>query len=226
MARIFPRQIIASSYARRLLSSYNNNCDLAISDLNKEMESIFGQSPSTGAIDKSTVEETLGLPSSTEGKPGLSHVDGIGKAKMVDVSSKDDSKRIAAASCRVLLGQHAFNLVAANRIVKGDVLNTARIAGIQGAKRTSDLVPLCHNISLDRVDVSLALNENDFSVEIVGEAAATAKTGVEMEAMTAVAVAGLTVYDMCKSAAKDIRITDVRLEWKIGGKSGGWSRKQ
>ncbi|KAK8954265.1 hypothetical protein KSP39_PZI001761 [Platanthera zijinensis] len=198
------------------------------------MESIFGQSTSAGAIspsagcgiDRLTVEETLGLPSSNEGQSGLSHVDGIGKAKMVDVSSKDDGKRIAAASCRVLLGQHAFSLVAANRIAKGDVLNVAKIAGIQGAKRTSDLVPLCHNISLDRVDVSLALNEDDYSVEIVGEVAATAKTGVEMEAMTAAAVAGLTVYDMCKAAAKDIRITDVRLEWKIGGKSGGWSRKQ
>ncbi|KAG0498234.1 hypothetical protein HPP92_002925 [Vanilla planifolia] len=156
---------------------------------------------------------------------GSPHVDQSGKASMVDVSSKEDSKRTAVASCRVLLGRQAFDLVASNRIAKGDVLTVARIAGIHGAKQTSNLIPLCHNIGLTHVDVVLTLNEKDCSVEIQGEAATVGKTGVEMEAMTAVAVAGLTVYDMCKAATKDIRIMDVRLEGKTGGKSGGWMRK-
>lgn len=232
MARIFLRQIRAGCSGRRFLSnSSSSSYDLAIADLNKEMESIFGEpphasavSPSASRTSKSTAEEPLVLPSSSKSK-GLSHVDSIGKAKMVDISLKEDTKRTAVASCRVLLGQLAFDLVAANQIAKGDVLNVAKIAGIQAAKQTSSLIPLCHNISLSHVDVNLALNEKDFSVEIAGEAATTGKTGVEMEAMTAVAVAGLTVYDMCKAVTKDIRITDVRLERKIGGKSGSWSRK-
>ncbi|KAL6982115.1 Cyclic pyranopterin monophosphate synthase, mitochondrial [Sarracenia purpurea var. burkii] len=109
-------------------------------------------------------------------------------------------------------------------MAKGDVLTVARIAGITGAKLTSSLIPLCHNIDLSHVRVDLTLNPIDFSVEIEGEAASTGKTGVEMEALTAVTVAGLTVYDMCKAASKDIQITDVRLEHKTGGKSGEWSR--
>lgn len=100
----------------------------------------------------------------------------------------------------------------------------AKLAGICGAKQTSNLIPLCHNINLTHVRVDLALNPQDFSVEIEGEAASDGKTGVEMEALTAVTVASLTVYDMCKAASKDIQITDIRLEHKTGGKSGDWSR--
>ncbi|KAH0450900.1 hypothetical protein IEQ34_021592 [Dendrobium chrysotoxum] len=234
MAMIFLRQIRAGCSSRRFLSSSSSNLDLAIADLNR-MESIFGEPPtqssihgelpSTSAINKSTAPEYPVLPSSDKCKKGLSHVDNSGNALMVDISSKEDTKRSAVASCRVLLGKHAFNLVAANQIVKGDVLNVAKIAGIQGAKQTSNLIPLCHNINLTRVDVNLILNKEDFSVEIVGEAATTSKTGVEMEAMTAVAVAGLTVYDMCKAVTKEIQITNVCLEHKNGGKSGSWSRK-
>ncbi|XP_020588167.1 uncharacterized protein LOC110029987 [Phalaenopsis equestris] len=235
MERFFLGQIRASYLFRRFLSSRSSNYDLAIADLNKEMESIFGdpplrgdphgELPSTSAIDESTLREYLTFSSSNEHKHGFSHVDNGGKARMVDVSSKEDTSRRAVASCRVLLGKHAFSLVAANQIAKGDVLNVAKIAGVQGAKQTSNLIPLCHNIALTHVDVGLVLNEEDFSVEIVGEAATTSKTGVEMEALTAVAVAGLTVYDMCKAVTKGIQITDVCLERKSGGKSGSWSRK-
>nr|GEW06789.1 cyclic pyranopterin monophosphate synthase accessory protein, mitochondrial-like [Tanacetum cinerariifolium] len=116
--------------------------------------------------------------------------------------------------------------VSANQVAKGDVLSVAKIAGITGAKQTSNLIPLCHNIDLTHVRVDLRLNPHDYCVEIEGEAASTGKTGVEMEAMTAVTLAGLTVYDMCKAASKDIQITNVRLEHKTGGKSGNWSREK
>ncbi|XP_006305521.2 cyclic pyranopterin monophosphate synthase, mitochondrial [Capsella rubella] len=154
----------------------------------------------------------------------LTHVGISGEAQMVDVSSKDNTKRTALACCKVFLGKRVFDLVLANQMGKGDVLGVAKIAGINGAKQTSSLIPLCHNIALTHVRVDLRLNPEDFSVDIEGEASCTGKTGVEMEAMTAVSVAGLTVYDMCKAASKDISITDVRLERKTGGKSGYWSR--
>lgn len=155
----------------------------------------------------------------------LTHIDNKGEARLVDVSFKEISKRIAVASCKVILGREVFGLVSSNQLGKGDVLSVAKIAGICGAKRTSNLIPLCHNISLTHVRVDLSLNAHDFSVDIEGEAASTEKTGVEMEAMTAVAVAGLTVYDMCKAASKHIQITNIQLESKTGGKSGDWSRK-
>lgn len=155
----------------------------------------------------------------------LTHVDSKGEAQMVDISSKEITKRVAIASCNVVLGKKVFDLVSANQMEKGDVLGVAKIAGICGAKQTSNLIPLCHNINLSRVNVDLTLNPGDFSIEVRGEAASTGKTGVEMEAMTAVTVAGLTVYDMCKAASKEIVITDVKLEQKSGGKSGDWCRE-
>ncbi|XP_077229604.1 cofactor of nitrate reductase and xanthine dehydrogenase 3 isoform X2 [Tasmannia lanceolata] len=211
------------------------------------MESIFGEPPfGDGPINNSPAsQEPQFIPfessktehglthvgrsddfKSSESEPGLTHVDSSGEARMVDISGKENSKRVATASCRVILGEKAFHLVAANQIAKGDVLDVAKIAGIYGAKQTSNLIPLCHNISLTHIRVDLTLNKKDFSVEIEGEAATTGKTGVEMEAMTAVSVAGLTVYDMCKAASKDIQITDIHLEHKSGGKSGEWFRKQ
>ncbi|KAF0929426.1 hypothetical protein E2562_021439 [Oryza meyeriana var. granulata] len=130
---------------------------------------------------------------SGDGQPVLTHVDSSGQAKMVDVSSKNDSTRVAVATCRVLLGQKAFDLVASNQIAKGDVLTVAKIDGITGAKQTSSLIPLCHNLNLSHVRVDLTLNEEDSSVMIEGEASTSGKTGVEMEAMTAVAIAGLSL---------------------------------
>ena len=189
------------------------------------MESIFGEPPSSSPLGSSPPQQPVHPTSALrEAQPGLTHVDSSGQATMVDVSPKQDSERVAIASCRVLLGEKAFNLVASNQIAKGDVLTVAKIAGITGAKQTSHLIPLCHNINLSHVRVDLTLNEEDSSVVIEGEATTIGKTGVEMEAMTAVAIAGLTVYDMCKAASKDISITDICLQHKSGGKSGRWSR--
>ncbi|KAF9616402.1 hypothetical protein IFM89_029656 [Coptis chinensis] len=209
----------------RYFSTFENS----IAELNKEMESVFGEPPSNSNLSPtngiSVAQEPHFIPPRTgENVQGLTHISSSGEAQMVDISSKESSKRVAIASSKVILGKKVFDLVSANQIAKGDVLSVARIAGISGAKQTSNLIPLCHNISLSHVRVDLTLNEKDFSVEIEGEAATTGKTGVEMEAMMAVTIAGLTVYDMCKAASKDIRIMDVRLEHKIGGKSGEWSR--
>lgn len=205
---------------------------------------VFGELPPSGIgscsasnIDNnsySIAQESHSLPSNSEAKDShggggggrLTHVGGSGEAQMVDVSKKSASKRTAIASCKVLLGKKVFDLVSANQLSKGDVLSVARLAGITGAKSTSSLIPLCHNIMLTHVRVDLKLNPKDCSVEIEGEAASTGKTGVEMEALTAVTVAGLTVYDMCKAASKDIEISSVRLESKTGGKSGDWLRER
>lgn len=154
----------------------------------------------------------------------LSHVDSAGKAAMVNVSTKTNTSRVAVASGRVLLGFDAFSLVAANNIAKGDVLTVAKIAGIMGAKQTATLIPLCHPLNLSGVDVSLSLNKELHAVDIEAKVTTVGLTGVEMEALTAVSVASLTVYDMCKAVSKDIRISDVRLESKTGGKSGEWHR--
>ncbi|KAM0939569.1 putative lyase [Dioscorea sansibarensis] len=204
----------------------NNVFDHAVAELNKEMELIFGETPPSSVIDSTsrTQESQVITAGLDESQQSLSHVDVCGQASMVDISSKADSKRVAVAGCRVLLGKKAFDLVAANQITKGDVLSVAKIAGISGAKQTSSLIPLCHNIGLTHVRLVLALNEKDYSVDIEGEAATTGKTGVEMEAMTAVTIAGLTVYDMCKAVSKDISITNIHLKRKSGGKSGYWSR--
>ncbi|KAF5191410.1 Cyclic pyranopterin monophosphate synthase [Thalictrum thalictroides] len=203
----------------------------AIAELNKEMESIFGDALSTSDLSSTNNvpiarEPHFAPPQLSEHIESLTHINSGGEAQMVDVSSKEISKRVTIAGCKVMLGKKVFDMVSANQIAKGDVLSVARIAGINGAKQTSNLIPLCHNINLTHVRVDLTLNEKDFSVEIEGEAASTGMTGVEMEAMTAVTIAGLTVYDMCKAASKDIQMMDVQLEHKSGGKSGEWSRMQ
>lgn len=195
------------------------------------MESLFGEPPSNrlaSAVSNGLVNEESqsSPPETSESSFGLTHTGRTGEAQMVDVSPKESSKRTAIADCKVILGKKVFDLVLANQMAKGDVLSVAKIAGINGAKQTSSLIPLCHNISLTHVRVDLTLKHEDFSVTIEGEAASTGKTGVEMEAMTAVTIAGLTVYDMCKAASKNIVITDVRLKHKAGGKSGDWSLGQ
>lgn len=156
----------------------------------------------------------------------LSHVDSAGKAAMVNVAPKADGRRVAIASGRVLLGWDAFSLVAANSVSKGDVLTVAKLAGIMGAKQTASLIPLCHPLLLSGVDLSLSLNKELHAVDIEATVTTVGPTGVEMEALTAVTVASLTVYDMCKAVTKDILITEVRLESKTGGKSGDWSRRR
>lgn len=154
----------------------------------------------------------------------LSHVNAIGKAEMVDVSSKPETLRTASAFAEVMVTDTIFSRIKENTIEKGDVLSIAQFAGIQAAKKTSELIPLCHNIFISKVDVDLKLNEDRKSVEIVSFAKTTSQTGIEMEALTAVSVAALTVYDMCKAIDKSIRITGIKLLSKTGGKSGDYLR--
>jgi cyclic pyranopterin monophosphate synthase len=147
----------------------------------------------------------------------LSHYDETGKIKMVDVSAKETAVRRAVASAKVILSSETLRLLRSNENPKGDPLEIARIAGIMAAKRTSELIPLCHQIALSNVNVTVAFR--DFGIYVEAEAVTNAQTGVEMEALTAVSVAALTVYDMCKAVQRDISITDIRLESKTGGKS-------
>lgn len=155
----------------------------------------------------------------------FSHFNDSGRARMVDVSEKAETVRTAVAAGRVLVNAETFELIKAGGMKKGDVLATAQIAGIMGAKRTSEVIPMCHPIMLTGVDIDLSLNEAEHSVEIQATAKCTGATGVEMEALTAVSVAALTVYDMCKAVQRDIEITDIRLLKKTGGKSGVFERK-
>lgn len=159
----------------------------------------------------------------TDLSPTLTHLDDHGKAQMVDVSAKPIALRTATASAVVTLPPHVFELVASGRVPKGDVAATARLAGILAAKRTGELIPLCHPLSLDAVTIDITLEAPD-RLAITATARTEAKTGVEMEALTAATVAALTVYDMCKSADKGILIGPIRLEAKTGGKSGTYER--
>ncbi|MER6196897.1 MULTISPECIES: cyclic pyranopterin monophosphate synthase MoaC [unclassified Streptomyces] len=152
----------------------------------------------------------------------LTHIDEAGAARMVDVSEKDVTTRTARASGRVLVSPRVIELLRGEGVPKGDALATARIAGIMGAKKTPDLIPLCHPLAVSGVKVDLKVADD--AVEILATVKTTDRTGVEMEALTAVAVAGLTVIDMVKAVDKGAVITDVRVEEKTGGKSGDWAR--
>lgn len=143
---------------------------------------------------------------------------------MVDVSEKSDTVRTAVAAGRVKVNAETFRLIKTGGMKKGDVLGTAQIAGIMGAKKTPDIIPMCHPIVISGVDIEFELNEKDLCVEITATAKCTGATGVEMEALTAVSVAALTVYDMCKAVQKDMEICDIRLLRKTGGKSGDFIR--
>lgn len=153
----------------------------------------------------------------------LTHTDGAGEAHMVDVSSKAETRREATASGSIRMTQGAFAAIRDNALAKGDVLGVARIAGIMAAKRTSEMIPLCHPIALSLVDVALTLDESLPGVHGEATAVATGTTGVEMEAIIAVTIALTTIYDMAKSADRSMVIGDVRLLRKSGGKSGNYS---
>ena len=152
----------------------------------------------------------------------LTHFDETGKAVMVDVGEKVETRRRAVASGRVLLNKETIGAIKNNQTPKGNPLEIARIAGIMAAKQTANLIPLCHQINLSKVEIRAELT--DYGVSLESEAITTAQTGVEMEALTAVSIAALTVYDMCKALDKTITITDIRLEAKTGGKSGDFER--
>jgi cyclic pyranopterin phosphate synthase len=158
-------------------------------------------------------------------KGSFSHLNKKGQAYMVDVSPKPFTQREAAASGQIIIGPDAFNLLIDSKISKGDVLAVARIAGIMAAKKVETLIPLCHPLILQQVEIDFTLDSEKNTIGILARVKAKGATGVEMEALTAVSVAALTIYDMCKSAEKDITIEKVQLEYKTGGKSGTWKRK-
>jgi cyclic pyranopterin phosphate synthase len=150
----------------------------------------------------------------------LSHVDERGQARMVDVGDKEVTSRRAVFQAYVRMSPHTFALVSENRISKGDVLSSARIAGIMAGKKTSELIPLCHPVPLNYIDIGFDMLEEESCIRVWAEARTTAKTGVEMEALVAVQTACMTVYDMCKAVQRDIRIDACRLKHKSGGRSG------
>ncbi len=150
----------------------------------------------------------------------FTHFDDNGNARMVDVSDKKASDRIATAAAAVIMKPETLQLITEGEIKKGDVLSVARLAGIMGAKRTPDLIPLCHPLSLSSIEIDLRCDPQRSAVDITATCRISAKTGVEMEALTAVSVAALTIYDMCKAVDRGMTITDIRLTHKAGGKSG------
>jgi len=158
----------------------------------------------------------------------LSHVDESGRARMVDVGAKANTERVAIAQARVTLLPATLAFIRANTMAKGDVLAVAQIAGIQAAKRTHELIPLCHPLLLTHISVELAPGQSgdEAWVDLKATVRTTGKTGVEMEALTAVSIAALTVYDMCKAVDRGMSITGVRLVHKSGGKSGEWNREE
>lgn len=156
----------------------------------------------------------------------FTHFNEQGRAKMVDVGEKPISCRTAVASGRVLVNDTTFELIKTGGIKKGDVLTVAQVAGVMGAKRTPDIIPMCHPILIDGINLELHLDETRKSVEITASVSCDGRTGVEMEALTAVFTAALTVYDMCKAVQKDMIISDIRLMSKSGGVHGDFNREE
>ncbi len=161
-------------------------------------------------------------------KEELTHIDKSGKAKMVDISDKSDTHRVAIAEGMIFMKKETLKKIESSEIAKGNVISVAKIAGIMSAKRTYELIPLCHNILLNKVDVNLEsfIEDDEAGIRIVAEVSCTGKTGAEMEALTAVSISALTIYDMCKAIDKGMRISNIRLLEKRGGKSGTWKANE
>ena len=158
--------------------------------------------------------------------PGLSHLDDRGRAAMVDVGGKDETERVARAEAAVVMAPETLALIASEAAPKGDVIAVARLAGIMAAKRTHELIPLCHQLNLTKVAVEIEADEALPGLRITTEARLRGRTGVEMEALVAASVAALTVYDMCKAVDRGMEVTGVRLLEKSGGRSGHWTRAE
>jgi cyclic pyranopterin phosphate synthase len=156
----------------------------------------------------------------------LSHLDEQGRARMVDVSEKEVTSRMAVARGKVYMRAETLALILEDKIEKGDVFSVARVAGIMAAKKTPELIPMCHPLNITSVEIELTPAENPARVEIAASVRVSGKTGVEMEAMTAVSIAGLTIYDMCKAVDREMALGEVRLLKKSGGKSGTFIRKE
>ncbi len=152
----------------------------------------------------------------------FTHFNDEGRARMVDVGEKSVTQRTAVAAARVEVNESTFELIRSGGVKKGDVLTVAQVAGIMGAKRTPDIIPMCHPVAIDGTDISLSLDEEKCAVDITARVSCSGRTGVEMEALTAASVAALTVYDMCKAVQRDIRITEIRLLEKSGGIHGDY----
>ena len=155
----------------------------------------------------------------------FTHFNDKGLARMVDVSEKEVTERTAIARSKVYVNRETYELIKTGGMSKGNVLATAQIAGIMAAKKTSDIIPMCHNIPLTGVDINFNMDDANCTIEISATAKCSGKTGVEMESLTAASVAALTIYDMCKAVQRDIKISDIQLEYKAGGKSGEYRRK-
>jgi len=156
----------------------------------------------------------------------LTHLDEKGRPKMVYVGEKKDTDREAVASGKIFLSEETYSRLKKGDLKKGDVLSTAQIAGIMGAKKTSEIIPMCHNIFITGVEMEFNLNDGDKSVDIISKAKTTGKTGIEMEALTGVSISALTIYDMCKAIDKNMVISDIKLIKKYGGKSGTYLREE
>lgn len=219
----------ATTNHRRLYSSYsgrdNSDDEPSGAYWEQQYEERFGKSINS-PLEKfipnqqpSSLYNDSMISKSVHTSDTLTHTDSAGKANMVDVSHKTPTVRTSRAKATVILGPKAYKLVKHNQSKKGDVLSVARIAGIIGAKKTSELIPLCHNIPISKVAIDFSLNDNDFSVDVFSEASTYGVTGIEMEALTAVSTAALTVYDMCKAVSHNIIISDIKLLSKSGGKS-------
>lgn len=179
------------------------------------------------ALPRFTLEDIQGVTDFImQNMKDFTHFNEDGRAKMVDVGEKPESQRTAIAAARVLVSRETFALIQSGGMKKGDVLTVAQVAGVMGAKRTPDLIPMCHPVIVDGIDLSLHLDEKRCSVEIEATVSCDGRTGVEMEALTAVSTAALTVYDMCKAVQKDMVITDIRLLKKTGGVHGDFQRKE
>lgn len=161
-----------------------------------------------------------------ENREDFTHFNGQGRAKMVNVGEKEPSRRTAVAGARVLVNESTFGLIESGGVKKGDVLSVAQIAGVMGAKRTAELIPMCHPVQADGIDLELRLDRERLSVEVKATVSCFGRTGVEMEALTAASAAALTVYDMCKAVQRDMVITDIRLLAKTGGVHGDFAREE
>jgi len=155
----------------------------------------------------------------------FTHLDKDGRVRMVDVGDKDETKRVAVAAGKIFMKSDTLDRIMDEKVKKGNVLEAARIAGVMAAKKTSDLIPMCHPLNITYVRVDFSFDKENHAIDIEAQTSLTGRTGVEMEALTAVCVAGLTIYDMCKSYDRAMRISDIYLKSKSGGKSGIYTAK-
>ncbi len=208
----------------------NEECDAMVREVsqlprNKQIvDTGYERKGNSSAVSAAPFESLVGMvdheDESLEPQTALTHIDSSGEARMVDVGNKEITERVATATCEVLMSAKTLALIRSGGIGKGDVVATAKLAGVMGGKRTAELIPMCHNIPISQIEVETEELADGTGLRVEATARATWRTGVEMEAMTAASIAGLTVYDMCKSAERGIRVTDLRLLHKSGGKSG------